>query len=101
MVFLMASCDDSSKRISKSDFGDDWPFSVESGTLSCQGDPYVIIFESGGRTYGLNDAARATEQYEEISVIVKTDENYPGGQVKMDISVIEFEGLKLCNHRRE
>ena len=98
LVFLFA-CNSNEKHISDSDFGEDWPFSVSSGSVECLGDPYVIIFNSNGRTYALNDAARATEKFEDISVIVKADDNYPGGQVKMDLSIIEFEGLKLCAQR--
>jgi hypothetical protein len=95
-IMILSGCSSSEKRVSDSDFGDEWPFTVDNGTVECLGDPYVIIFRSNGRTYALNDAARATEQYEDISVIVRTDDNYPGGQVKMDLSIIEFEGLKLC-----
>ncbi|MEQ8324362.1 MAG: DUF2511 domain-containing protein [Vicingaceae bacterium] len=94
------ACSDSSKRLTASDFGDEWPFTVESGWIECNDDPFVIVFKADGHRYALNDAARATEKYEDVSVIVKEDPNYPGSQVKMDVSIIEFEGLKLCNHKR-
>ena len=101
LIIGLAACDNNSKRLSKSGFGDEWPFTVSSGNVRCVGTDFQLTFEAGGKTFALNDAARASEEYEDISSIVKADENYPGGQVKMDLSVIEFEGLKLCNHREE
>ncbi len=92
----MISCDKGTKNLSAGDFGDKWPFTVSSGEVECIGHDYQIVFESGGRTYALNDAAKASESFEDISVIVKPDPNYPGGLVKMDLSLIEFEALKLC-----
>ena len=94
---VLTACSSSQKNISEADFGEEWPFEVKSGTIECVGPEYIIIFESSGRTYALNDAARAADKYEDISVIIKADDNYPGGQVKMDISIIEFEALKLCD----
>ena len=96
VILALSACNSNEKRVSHSDFGDEWPFTVSSGHLECLGNPYVIVFITNGNTYALNDAARATEKYSDISEILKDDANYPGGKVKMDLSVIEFEGLKLC-----
>ena len=99
LAMLIASCTDNRKRISSKDFGEEWPLTVDGGWIECQGDSFVITFSTDGHRYALNDAARATEKFENISSIVRDDPNYPGGGIKMDVSIIEFEGLKMCNHR--
>ena len=99
ITLLITACSDNRKHLSENEYGEDWPLTVNSGWVSCLGDPFVIIFETNGHTYAVNDAARATEKYEDIDAILRDDPNYPRGHVKMDVSMIEFEGLKLCNHR--
>ena len=97
VILVLSACSSNEKNISESDFKAAWPFTVSSGSIECLGNPYVIVFKTEGHTYALNDAARATDKYEDISVIVKDDPNYPGSNIKMDLSIIEFEGLKLCD----
>ncbi|WP_419861751.1 DUF2511 domain-containing protein [Candidatus Palauibacter sp.] len=46
----------SERTISRSDFGDEWPFTVESGLLRCS-PPSVVTFTSGGTTYAVNGTA--------------------------------------------
>jgi hypothetical protein len=36
------------------DLGDKWPFTVESGAITCP-DPQEVVFEANGRKYALND----------------------------------------------
>lgn len=95
---FLISCSDNSRFITEGEFDEEWPFTVNNGRIECLGDDYVIVFISDGARYALNEAARATEKYKDIEEIVKYDENYPGKQIRMDVSVIEFEALKLCDH---
>ena len=97
LVMLTLACNGNQKLLSNSDFGDEWPFTVNSGTVECLGDPFMVIFTSGGVSYALNDAAKSSGEFEEIEAILKIDENYQGRQVKMNTSLIEFEGLKVCD----
>ena len=46
--------------ISRADFGDRWPFVVESGTLRCRA-PRAITFTSSGTTYAVNGMASTLE----------------------------------------
>ena len=97
LTLFIVSCTNNKKDLSKSDYGQDWPFSVENGTVKCTGSEYHIIFVSGGETYALNEAAKTSGEYHDIEDIIRPDANYPGRKIMMDLSAIEFEGLKLCN----
>jgi hypothetical protein len=97
LVLTFVACNGNQKQIKESDFGEEWPFTVKSGTVECTSDTYAVIFKSGGVSYALNDAARKSEMYVDINSILKSDTNYYGKEVRMDMSPIEFEGLKLCN----
>ena len=95
-MLLIYSCSNNTKRLNKSDYGDDWPFSVQSGTVQCM-DGFVVVFKTGNDTYALNDAARLSGEYKNIKEILRADANYPGKKIMMDLSQIEFEGLKQCD----
>ena len=95
-TLLLMSCSNHSKTVSKSEYGEDWPFSVESGSVHCL-DGHVVVFEANGDSYALNDAARLSGDYKNIREILRPDANYPGRKIMMDLSLIEFEGLKLCD----
>lgn len=96
LVLILSSCADHSKLLLKADFGEDWPFRVEEGEVECL-DGYVVVFNAGGKSYALNDAARLSGKYENVKDIIRPDANYPGQKIMMDLSLIEFEGLKLCD----
>lgn len=99
LILLLTSaviaCSDNSKSLTKDEFGEDWPFNVESGKVYCV-DGIIVVFETNGNSYALNDAARLSGNYKNIRDILRPDANYPGKKITMDLSLIEFEGLKLC-----
>ena len=95
LCFAFSSCSESSKILHKSDYGDSWPFSVEEGQVECI-EGFAVVFHSGNQTYALNEAARMNKQFGNIRDILRPDANYPGKKIMMDLSRIEFEGLKLC-----
>lgn len=43
-------------KVSKSQYGDNWPLNVSRGTLECL-DSKAVLFHHGQETYALNDAA--------------------------------------------
>ena len=77
------------KKIYKTDYGADWPFSVEGGVLKC--DRSAILFLANGKKYAVNGTAKnwaKSEGYDnEIEEIW-----LPG----TDIGRIIRDGLKLC-----
>lgn len=108
----IASCSSkqSFKEISKSEFGDQWPFTVEKGILECipqkkvdglpENSMNAIIFTVGATQYAVNGAATAKageNGYQEIIEIMRDDESIGGG-AKMSIQPIIDEGLKICNN---
>jgi hypothetical protein len=44
------------RQVTRAEFGDAWPLTIESGTLRCQGSD-AVTFETGGRTYDVSGAA--------------------------------------------
>ncbi len=39
-------------------FAGPWPFTVDKATITCRGESQILTLEVGGKTYGLNEAAR-------------------------------------------
>jgi hypothetical protein len=91
-----AQLSESDEKISKSDFGDDWPFTVEEGLLSCKGgDGFgAVIFSSNGITYAVNGIAKGRKIYNNIEAIWADNPAVPG--LKKNIGIIIDRGLKLC-----
>jgi len=82
--------------IKRQDFGDKWPFTVDSGTIACPG-PQEVVFEANGRKYALNDVAQQRKReknYYDIYEIARSDPNTGGS--KVDINPIIERGLALC-----
>lgn len=79
-------------QISKTEYGEDWPFTVPQGYLKCVGTG-VVVFASGGAEYALNGAAE-TGGYAPIEAIGKIT-NVPGA-ARINIWSILDRGLNLC-----
>lgn len=87
---------DSSRLITKQQFeerGKVWPFSVDSGRLSCEG-AGAVVFQAGETTYAVNGIARGVG-YPEVSPIWKDDPEVPG--LKLYIGNVLDLGLSLCD----
>jgi len=79
--------------VSASDFGDEWPLTVTSGTLRCEA-PSVVVFSAGGVEYGVNGMA-TTQGYPEIDPIWADD---PSEYIpKKNIGPLIQRGLELCD----
>lgn len=87
----------SGRSVSRSEFGQDWPLTVESGTVECL--PLspslgsVIFTDDGGTTYAVNGTARDHTDFPDIHPIWA---DAPFG-AKVDISPIIDAGLSLCD----
>lgn len=49
--------DQNGVMIDKAEYGDDWPYTVESGRLYCDPPGSNVVMESGGTVYALNGRA--------------------------------------------
>jgi hypothetical protein len=88
-------------KISKQQFGNDWPFTVDEGLLACKirgqvGNTIVgeVIFTVGEITYGINGIAKGTNKYAAIENIWSDNQSLPG--TKKNISPIIQKGVELC-----
>lgn len=85
--------DPTSKTISRADYGDAWPLTVESGILSCQPPSAVVFVASDGTAYAVNGTAESAG-YAEIEPIWADD---PDPYIpKISIGPLIQNGLALC-----
>lgn len=78
--------------VSRADFGDDWPLTVDTGELRCEG-ASAVVFVVDGTEYGVNGSALSAG-YPEIDPIWADDPS--GNAPKMDIGPLIQAGLELC-----
>jgi hypothetical protein len=73
--------------------GKQWPLTVDSGTLSCDGSDGVgsVTFETGGKLYAVNGLARQ-DGYADITPIWAK----AGYGLRKNIGPLIDRGLKLC-----
>lgn len=103
--------------ISATDFGEDWPFTVDSGSLSCVRSS--VIFTVNGNSYGINGVAKSSSNgYLDVEDIWKYDpemlefqrelaesenktlveiQREMGGTPRISISKVLDAGLELCD----
>lgn len=92
VVFSSGESSGISRVIFSSDFGDEWPLTVSSGTIECEV-PSVVTFTTDNRKYALNETA-LSRGFADIDPIWKAD---PSELVpKMNIGVLISYGLDLC-----
>jgi len=90
----------SSVVITESEFGERWPFTIPSGTLSCTLflEKYAMVtFTANGKTYAVNgiDKGHAEQKgWRKIDEIWKANPSFPGTKINMH-PIIE-KGLSLC-----
>jgi hypothetical protein len=78
-------------EITRAEFGTTWPFTVESGILSCE-EGGAVVFTAEGVSYGLNASATALG-YESINPIWA---DAPGPTGKVSITPVMSRGIRLC-----
>lgn len=96
MVCVLAACSSGpahEKKISRTDLGDQWPLTVDSGTIACR-DGSSVVFTADGTTYAVNGTAKGENKYPEIDQIWAADPSVSG--LKKDISALLDAGLALC-----
>ena len=99
LVVVLAACGScgeggggTGEEVSRADFGKDWPLTVESGTLKCEGG-WAVTSTTNGTTYAVNGLASGMNQCPEIDPIWA---DAPQG-LKKDIGPLIDRGLELCD----
>ena len=92
--------------ITRGEYGDAWPFTVDSGVLSGKPtgqrlsdgfDVGEVTFTTGGKTYYVNGMAKGNQRYAELDDIWATDSSVPKElALKKYIGPIIDRGLKLA-----
>ena len=87
--------------VSDAEFGDAWPFHVETATLYCEG-PDAIWAEIAGQYYALNPIAPVwvAERHPDIALsnlatVWRDDPNNPG--TKSDLGPVMDRALAICH----
>lgn len=100
------------QRLTASEFGSEWPFTVDTITVRC-GDPQRrhVVFEAQGIIYALNGSARGSSQvrdgiWQDGDQVRKVDSSkaaqpdiFDRPYANLPVSFIEI-GLKLCDSQR-
>lgn len=76
-----AQSGNSGLEVSKGEFGESWPFTVQSGIVDCV-DGQAAVFKTGGRSYQLNGFARS-RGYAPIDPIWRENPEIPGTKVNI------------------
>ncbi|MGN8344369.1 DUF2511 domain-containing protein [Pseudomonas sp. SMV71] len=103
LVFAMlasgaSDANEKSQKVSSQDYGDAWPFTVDSVDLLCDGpSPKALVKTSDGTVYALSGSARSQAKdrgWSDGREITKPDPAMPS--VKMDYSNIVQRAQALC-----
>lgn len=79
------------QTITEADFGESWPFIVDSGEIGCKGKRFPY-FSANGHTYWLTGMRQPT--FEDVSAVWKDNPNIPN--TKVSLSDVIDSALKLC-----
>lgn len=87
---------DDPAHVSRAELGEEWPLTVEEGTLRCDGakEAGAVFFEADGRVYPVNGIARGRTDGPEIDGIWADDPDFAGA--KKNIGILIERGLELC-----
>jgi hypothetical protein len=88
-----ASSSGDGETVSRADFGEEWPLTVDSGELRCEGAGAATI-TADGTTYALNGTATSMNAGEDIDPIWEPNPDLPGA--KKNIGPLIDRALALC-----
>lgn len=92
-TFVLDSPDSpNSERLYAKDFGDDWPFTTDTGLLICR-NRHMILFGTKGKVYALNGIAAG--RYPQVHPIWRDNPALPG--TKINVGPLIDRAQKLCN----
>ena len=81
--------------VSREQYGEDWPFTVDFGMISCRGINSVVFRTQDHRSYAVNGVAMSEKKYRDLREILRDKPDTPG--YKVSIGPIIREGLSLCD----
>lgn len=101
MLTAAAACGDTASEsettvtVSRADFGDQWPLTVDGGTLRCEAD--AVSLEARGVVYAVNGTAESRDIGVDIDPVWADDPDSPADLgLKENIGPLIDRGLALC-----
>jgi len=92
-----ASSGASGGKVSRADFGEAWPLTIEEGTLACVPGNRIVLF-ANGQVYAVNGLARGNMAQRGWRDIQEIWADAPGDLgLKKDIGPLIERGLTLCS----
>jgi len=79
--------------ITKEQYGDEWPFTVKQGVLSCENVSEVVL-TADGVSFAINGTAKSAKKYQAVERIWADNPAIPG--TKKSVGGIIKSGLALC-----
>lgn len=79
----------------KSEYGEDWPFKIDSVRVDCWGYNEVVLITTWGDFYGINGVARGTGKYLDVFDIWKDNPKDPSTKIPLD-EILSY-GLSKCD----
>lgn len=83
------------KEITAEDFGENWPFTVDSGSVECR-NGNALVFVANGKTYGLNGFGDVIPGVSDLRSIWRDDPKNPGTGLKVNIGPVQKVAETLC-----
>lgn len=77
------------------DFNEQWPLTVDEGTLRCRG-AGSVTFEADGVEYAVNGFANGQHIWPDVDAIWASDPAFSDVGGKVNITSLIQRGLKLC-----
>lgn len=79
--------------ITQEQYGDEWPFTVKQGVLSCENVSEVVL-TADGVSFAINGTAKSAKKYQAVERIWADNPAIPG--TKKSVGGIIKSGLALC-----
>lgn len=92
IILFLIGCSEG-QGVNKHDYGDSWPFLVDSGHVACYNKGEVVFIHNGD-VYALNSAAIRSKKY--LSIESMRKHNPPPSSTKMSFKNMIEVGLKEC-----
>lgn len=95
-ALLGCSAGNQSVKVTQSEYGDRWPFTVTEGELDCLNRADVVL-RVNGEVYAINGTARnKTAEYKDLGEIWRDQPDHSEGKVPIPSEMIE-RGRAICS----
>ncbi len=100
LILVLAGCSTGNEptKVTQSEYGDRWPFTVPEGTIDCVSRADVVL-KVGEDVYAINGTARGKAKaggpYKDLAEIWRNQPAGAEGKIAMPDDLVQ-KGLKIC-----